>query len=607
MTNDDITHRWIRNKADERAVAQGCAFSWKRGAFVVWWIERFLRLYEGAQAGEPMRMRGLHNEPEWDIPREWNDVAERAAYRRMLHYLNGRERGEPADWQYEATMRLFGWVRHDAFWKKKIRRFRKAQIYVPKKNKKSPTMAAWSLYVTCGDGEPGNKAFTGAKDGNQAREIAGKHVIRMVQSSPELSAICKINLTEMSVTHLPSLSEYKPLSSATGSQQKAKEGLNGSLFVDETHVVDRDFISRLSRMGISRKEPLQIEVSTAGNDPDAYGKEMWDYGLRVNAGDVDDIQTLFMSYHCDQKLQYADLTAESVMEIGRRCNPAWGHTINPDEFLTDFRTSARTITAQNDFLMYRLNQWQHSTSPWLMSGVWEACGADYTLEDLRGQSGVIGLDLSESRDFTGVVAAIPEWTETGLDTVTLWPVIIAPRAFVEKHRGDAPFDDWIASGHLRVSPGNVIDQGYVYGVVSELAEILDLYGLGYDRWRGEALTQIIEQGITDHHGQKLSDGLGIPRYAVGQVGGDWGNAIDAFEARVIAGKIRHPRNSVLTWMINHAKVRKDGKYTSIAKPDRTGIKKIDGVSASIIAVTTVEKLPRETVASHYDTYSVEFY
>src|SRR5262245_35250237 len=169
---DGVTREWIRCAADERAIAAGCRFDPERGQHVLEFARRFLRLYEGEYAGQPL---------------------------------------EPLDWQIEVTMHLFGWVRYSERWGRDIRRFTRASIWIPKKNGKSPTLAWWGLYLLVADDEHGRKVFLGAKDGAQAREIAGKHAIEMVLASPELLAECSINRTLMQITHEPTRSILKPM------------------------------------------------------------------------------------------------------------------------------------------------------------------------------------------------------------------------------------------------------------------------------------------------------------------------------------------------------------------------------------------------------------
>jgi phage terminase large subunit-like protein len=210
---------------------------------------------------------------------EWEEGGQDRSFERAMIYAERFAGGDPVDWQYECTMRCFGWVHHSDRWKREVRRFRKSLIGVAKKNKKTPTEASWGLYLLAGDGEQGQKVFLGAKDGTQAA-IAADHAIAMVEASDELSAECKVNKNLRRITYGPTKSWMQPLSSSDSASQKAKEGLNGSMLVDEIHVVDEGFMQRTKRMGISRSEPLIAQFSTAGMNPEGYGKGQWDYAVR---------------------------------------------------------------------------------------------------------------------------------------------------------------------------------------------------------------------------------------------------------------------------------------------------------------------------------------
>jgi phage terminase large subunit-like protein len=56
----------------------------------------------------------------------------------------------------------------------------------------------------------------------------------MVRRSPALADECVINKSTGQITHLPTSSVYKVVA---GDNPQSQEGLNGSLMVDETHVV----------------------------------------------------------------------------------------------------------------------------------------------------------------------------------------------------------------------------------------------------------------------------------------------------------------------------------------------------------------------------------
>ena len=174
----DTTSDWVRNPSDHRAVEAGYRFNEARAVFTVWWIERYCSLYEGAWAGMPLRLHGakqvdddfpIDREEPWDDQAQANALARAEAYREFY-----REHGRDAvDWQYDVTMRLFGWEGFSEKWspgkEKKIderrkrlgedcieetpyiRRFRRGGVWVAKKNKKAlaldtpiPTPTGWT-------------------------------------------------------------------------------------------------------------------------------------------------------------------------------------------------------------------------------------------------------------------------------------------------------------------------------------------------------------------------------------------------------------------------------------------------------------------------------
>ena len=604
---DKATQLWMRDASDELAVRNGCYFDPLEGAYAVWWIERYCQLYEGAYAGTPLVLRGLHGDKidQWEIPDEFD---ERAALDRHDHYTAGVMAGHDSDWQYESIMRLFGWKRPSERWGRDIRRYKRASWWVPKKNKKSPTLAAIGLYLLSGDGEQGQKVAICAKDGSQARQIAGKHILEMVRASIDLSRECKINLNEFSVEHMPTRSMLMPFSSSNARTQESKEGFNGSILVDETHVVDRDFMRRVRRAGISREEPIQLEVSTAGTNPDGYGKEQFDYGAEVASGAVENDEFLYIAYAADQRTDPGSLTRDEVIRIGKKANPAWGHTINEKELLADWNESKRSIGETLDFMMYRFNVWQRSASPWLRPGVWDSCyDAGLTLDSLRGKSCVVGFDKSETRDFSAFVAVFPEFGEHGIERVAIWPWIVAPVRYIEQNASLAPFAEWEREGHLIASEGEVIGVGELYDLFGQISEIANVEMLAYDPWKAESITQLIEQGAQSTGGDRLSEGYGVPRIKVNQRRGLF-EAIGEFEALANEGKISHPGNPVFDWMMGNIYCSRSGSGTVLQKADAktTAVRKIDGPVAAITALAVaISDEWQPNLPSYYETNPVE--
>jgi len=528
VTVDRDTQDWIRTDADEIAAEQGMRFDGERGEFACAWVESHCCLYEGDQAGELMRL----------MP-----------------------------YQREFMMRLFGWVWWNDEWGGWVRRFRQAAIWAAKKNGKSPFLAALGLYLLCGDGEQGQKVYSQAKNGDQAK-ISQRHAFNMVKQSPALSADCKLHGSTLQITHLPTNSVMMVLTGDDLRGAKSKEGLNGSAIIDEAHVVDRQMIESTKRMGISRREPLQVSGSTAGDDPSSWGYERFQYGRQVNAGERRDPHFLHVDYSAPDKVSDADIDAH-LEEYGRAANPAWGHIVKPSEYRADWESSKGNPREVAKFKQHRINLWVGSTNPWLDTAGWDRGREPFSLADLSGQSCFLGLDLSRTRDMTAAVFHFP----TDEPEVTrVWPLFWLPEARAKALDHLFPFRSWAAGGHLILTPGDVVDYSAVEeGIVEQVeAHGLQVRGVYFDQHYAEEITQ------------RLADRLGCERTAVPQTLMALSPLCKELERRISVGLVRHPGNPVLAWQVGHAEVWQDrNQNIRPVKPAPNSGKSIDGVAALV--------------------------
>lgn len=576
-TIDNITRDWIRNEADEKAALGGCRFDLLRGAWTIYWIERYCKLYEGeGYAGTPVILHGClecdHSEfyatsEEWWSDDDTPGPAQRIHAERARLFIECLKKGHRVDWQYLTHMHIYGWVKYREKWKRECRRFRQASIWIPKKQKKSPTLSANGMYLLAGDGEPGQKVFLAAKDGDQARKNAAKHAIEMYLQSEELRAECSLNMTTMQITHEPSRSVMYPLSSSNARTQESKEGLNGSILVDETHVVDRAFINRISRAGISRSEPLFMEFSTAGNNPDGYGKERFDYCQDVLAGKVSDEELFAAIYAAPQDVTDAQLE-EQFDYYARTANPALGHTIDPEEIRADYERSKTKIENLANFKMYRLNVWQHSSNPWLRPSDWAKCAGEFTEAELLGKVCYGGLDLSLRWDTTAFALLFP-WGDDDPPQYRLLVYFFLPYETARITGDKVPWFDWKARNAITITDGNVTDFPLVRRAICEARDKFDLQSIAYDDRFAETLAQ------------ELQDEDGIEMVEFNQTAVNFFEPMGLFENAIIAGRIEHQNNPCLNWQAGNATKNNKGM---LIKPELNDVKKIDGITAAVMAM-----------------------
>lgn len=594
------TEPWVRNKADELAVDQGCWFDPVRAAHMVWWVERHCRLYEGEWAGEPLIFHSVAAQPaDWlEIPERYPDFydSEGQPLPEVLDFYVQRIKwhnellhsGAHMHWQFECHCRIYGWQKRPShLWARRgieqVRRFRKANVFIAKKNGKSPSLAANVCYLTFGDGEQGGKTFIGAKDGKQAG-IVWQHSERMVSLSPELQERSTTNLTTKRILDAESYSFFEPLSSSNSRTQDAKEGLNGNLVIDEVHVVDRQFMAILKYAGASRAQPLHLEFSTAGSNPDSYGKEQWDLGEAVNDGSVKRTDYFHASYHAPQKLSEAEMDRKPEKYI-RLANPAVGHTVDMDELKSSWASARTSPYEVAEYFKYRLDIWQHSAAKWLSAAAWDACARGYTLDDMRGKPCGAGLDLARRWDMAALVLAWPNDTES----VDLWPFFWLPEDTAAQRAHLIPdLLKWARmkrSGYpcLRLTPGNTIDMGLIKREVYDICRDFEVRVVAADGHYASDLLVVLEQGEV-HDGDFVIEPL--PLVCISQNQGiltqtapttDLGND-------VIASRLGHPGHPVLDWQVGNARVTEDtAGNIKIVKESRKSPRSVDGAQAAVMA------------------------
>jgi phage terminase large subunit-like protein len=542
------TKKWIRNASDELALAKGCRFDERRGAEVVEWIQEYCHLYEGERAGELITLD---------------------------------------DWQYDCTLRVFGWVRQSVDWGRIVRRFRRAGIWVPKKNAKSPTLASWGIFLLIGDGEFGQKVFSCALDRNQAK-ISHEHAIQMVRMSPALDEECEINGTTGRIIHKPTQSFYDILSSSGLKNIRAKEGINGCTLKDEVHVIDERFAKVTRFAGASRAQALDAEFSTSGNNPDGYGRKRYDFGKRVESGDLPVDDFFFACYEAPQDTTPEDLAdRKNLIRLGKLANPSWGRIIRESEFVAAYEESSATRSDTFEFLMYRLNVWQQSSNPWLSIDKWKACGKAFTLDDLKGCECKSGLDLASTQDLNSLSLCFRLAPKRFRFLWWFW----LPEEAAERHAKSnepIPYFEWAKDPrcHLTLTPGSAVHHESIVKTFRDLNGLFRITGLNYDEHGpAEQTTRNISEGQSID-GRIIEVGTGVERQAFSQSMTSFNAPTKEFERMVLEGELEHNCDPLMTWQAGHVAVKRD--HNDNIKPVKPGgdgdPRKIDGFIAGIQAL-----------------------
>jgi len=458
---------------------------------------------------------------------------------------------------------------------------RTAVITMARKNGKTEFAAALCLAFLCGPlADVSQQIYSAAADRYQAALIF-RAMESMILQDEELTAVLRIVSSTKHIFHDDSNSFYAALSS----DAKTKHGFNPVFFIyDElAQAPNRVLYDVLSTATGAQAEPLALVISTQSADDHSIMSELVDYGLKVNAGDIDD-PTFRLFYFAveenedpwDEKLWY-------------KANPGLDDFRSLEEMRQFALRAKRVPSMEATFRNLYLNQRIDATVHFLTPTVWRANRGELTPEQLYdsllGLMCYGGLDLSQKNDLTALVLVFP----LGDDYYATLPYFWTPRDTMldREDKDKVPYSVWEQQGYLIAKPGKTIDYGWVAQQYGELSKDFDIQAVAFDRWR-----------IDDF--KREADNLGIDINLVphGQGFKDMNPAVEVLEDVVSEYKLQHAGHPVLTWNVSNTVVEMspagDRKF---AKNKSTG--RIDGTVALGMALR-VAVTEGETYSSTYE-------
>lgn len=510
----------VRTVADQRAAESGCYFDPIAAARPARFFRGFLRHSKGAFAGKPFELLPYQND---------NLIAP-----------------------------LFGWMRADG-----SRRFRRAYIEWPKKQGKSTIASGLGLHMLVGDGEPGAEVYSTASTRDQAN-IVHREAVNMVDVSDALSGYLRLNRATKEIHLDRTASFYK----AIAAEARASEGLNAHCVIkDELHAwhgqAGRTFYDALKFAGAARRQPLDFQITTAGDDVTSICYEQHLYAKAILSGAVEDDDRFFPYICAAEPTDDFDDPA-----IWRKANPSLGVTMSEADFAADLREAKKTPNSWFSFLRYRFNVWQAGGRTAVTPSDWAACGAMFTEADLAGQQCWAALDLSRSRDFTALVLIF----KLGENRYRVLAWFWLPEATVSAANTLESIKSWARVKRISATSGNVTDYRQVEDNIVDILAKFRPMELIFDPYFAEELTQ------------RIVDRTGVERVAFPQTSANYAAPCAEFERLVVGGLIEHDRNPVLSWMVGNLCWNETGGTKRPVKVSHTSPMKIDGAVALIMAL-----------------------
>ena len=204
----------------------------------------------------------------------------------------------------------------------------------------------------------------------------------------------------------------------------------------------------------------------------------------------------------------------------------------------------------------------------------DACRDEFP--DLTGVPCFGGLDLASKVDIASKVLV---FQRPGDGKICVFDRHWLPERAIEESR-NSQYDGWMRTGRLTVTPGNVIDFGWIEADLLELASRFEVQAVAFDPFQATQLST-----------RMLAEGL--PMIEVRPTVLNFSEPMKTLEALVLQKKLTHDGDPVLTWMASNVVAHLDVKDNIYPRKERAE-NKIDGIVALIMALSRAIK-PGENV------------
>lgn len=555
----DIATAYARDVAEGRIIA--C--KWHRLA-----CARHLKDMARAEAGE---FPYLWNPEITDLKGKLFRPAERVCkFAELMPHIKGdwAARGQLIKlehWQIFILASVFGWVNRLTL----KRRFRVADVIVPRKNAKSTLAAVIGNYMLAVDGEFGAEVYSGATSQDQAMEVF-RPARLMAQATPRFCQSYGVTVSISNLSIAENNSKFEPVIGKPG------DGASPSCaIVDEYHEhrTSELFDTMQTGMG-ARSQPLILVITTAGADISGPCYMHQVEGQKILEGVMVNEQRFVIIFTVDED---DDWTSEEAV---RKANPNYGVSVDAEYLQLQQRDAVADPRKQNVFKTKHLNVWVAAASPWLnLFNLQRAGDSALSLESHVWDGCVVGLDLASKQDIASAVWLCwrmektydAERDEFGAEQRHFYAFSrnYVPQAAVEKPE-NAHYQGWVNSGHLIATPGNMIDLELIQEDVVESGSRVAIREVAKDPWGGHQLGANLE-----------SEGLTV--VDIPQQVRFLSDPMKEITALLDGSRFHHDGNPCYVWMMSNVEVHEDRNENIFPRKSRAS-NKIDGAVATIVAM-----------------------
>lgn len=462
-------------------------------------------------------------------------------------------------WQCFAGLSLFGWVHK----RSGRRRFRKASIYLPRKNGKSTFAAAIGHWMAWLDGEVGAEVYSGATTEKQAWEVFGPARL-MALREPAMTEGLGISVNAQSLLRESDASKFEPVIGKPGDGASPHCSITDEY---HEHATSEQFDTMLTGMG-AREQPLALIISTSGDNLAGPCYDDWLTCKKILERVVEDETHFALLYTVDDD---DDWTSELAL---RKANPNYEVSVSGEFLQQQQRDAINNARKQGTFKTKHLNIWVQARDAYINLQRWAECfDPALTLDRMKGRGGCyLGLDLASKIDLAALELLFPH--DDG--TFSRFGKYYLPDETVQEPENQH-YRTWAREGWLTVTDGNIIDFGRIFDDIIEILSTFGIIELVYDPAQATKLiTELQEEGITCVELRPTVLNYSEPMKLI--------------EAHIKNRTLRHNGDPVATWSMSNVVAKADAKDNVYPRKERPE-KKIDPFVALCAAMARATGAP----------------
>ena len=457
----------------------------------------------------------------------------------IVFYEKLKFTGAKGSTRYKLTsVQVFQFANIYGFYKENDKRVtRDALLFVPRKFSKTTSVASIAIEDLL-FGDKNAQAYVAANSYDQAK-ICFDVIRNILKAHDKRLRHFKIN-REVVFNLQPGRTSF---ARCLASDPDTLDGLNAStVIVDEYSQADSAALKNVltSSMG-TRENPLTIIITTASEKLNSPFVELLNSYKAILRGELENDSVFAHIFEPDVD------DAEDSPATWKKVQPHLGITVQYDFYEAEYN---KALLTSDDMLTFRTKQLniftQNTAKVWFTQDEISKLAKNINIDRLENRyECMVAVDLSVFDDFSTVT-----YNFYNPDTRTFHSHndFYLPEATLEVHPNKELYKKWKKDGHLKVTPGNVIDYRYITNDILARNQKLLILGLGYDPYKSMEFVNIFSAS---------SPGAGKVIQPVKQTYGTFTSPVESFELAAKQGQISFNQNPIVWYCFGNAVLDED--------------------------------------------------